>query len=168
MPDKGALVNPLIESGIMYQDVVDNVHQLILEHVDSLGVLGDAQLPTMVVKYDEIKVYHTPFISVVFDQATVASQKIGNCQIIANEVTIYHYLQSLSFGNDTYPFLEPMYRLTEMFLVHWDLYGLAAGTGNNVQVVSSSLVGRRLESDTYLTQQLNLTVNVRGCRDGHT
>jgi len=167
MPEN--LTGVLIDTGIMYQDVVDNIHQLILEHLPDLVCRDgqDDQLEDMVVKYDELKVFHTPFISIVWDSARVVTNRINNCMTFANDVTIYHYLESLSFGNDTHPFLEPMYRLMEMFYVHWNLYGLTAGTANNVEIANSSLIGRRLDSDVFLTHQLNLIVNVKKCRGCH-
>jgi len=167
MPARNALTGTVIDTGIMYPDVVDNVHQLIVEHLDSLGCRGDDQLENSIAKYDEMKVNHTPYISIVWESMNVSSNKINNCVQAVNNVTIYQYLCSLSYGNDTQQFLTPMYRLMELFLVHWDLYGYTRGTDKQVEIVNSTLVGRRLDSDVYLTHQLDLAINRRLCRDAH-
>jgi len=168
MPAKGALVESLIHTGNLYQDAVDNVHQLVLEHLDILDCKGVPLLAAKVVKYDEIKVYHTPFVSVFFNRGSIIEERMNNCVLLGIDITLYYYFQSFSYGNDTHPFIDPLWRLTELFLVHKSLYGFCAGTNRGVEIVSSDFVGRHLASDTFLTGQVNIMVPVRTCSDDHS
>jgi len=168
MSARGALTGSLISTGKLYQDAVDNVHQLILEHLDFLPCQGKDLLEDMVVKYDDIKVYHTPFVSVFFENAEILEEKINNCVYLGINLSIYYYFQSYSFGNDTHPFIDPLWRLTELFLIHRSLYGFCNGTNRGVEIVNSAFVGRHLESDTFLTGQVSIMVPVRTCSDDHS
>ena len=167
MPARGALVGTLINTGEHYQDAVDNVHQLIVEHLPLLDCNGIPLLENKVVKYDEIKVYHTPFVSVFYSNASILEEKMNNCVYLEINVTLYYYFQSFSFGNDTHPFLHPLWRLTQLFLIHRSLYGFCNGTNRGVEILGSDFIGRQLASDTFLTGQVNLMVPVRTCSDDH-
>lgn len=162
------LSGSLIDTGSLFKDCVDNVQQLIREHLPSLAFKGKDLLEKNVVNYDEIKVYHTPFVSVVFEAARQTNITIGKCSVIAIDLLVYYYMESLSFGNDTNPYLDPMYRLMELFLVHTRLYGFTVGTATGMEVPNTALVGRRLDADVFLTAQLNLTVYARLCTGGHS
>ncbi len=164
----GALTGTKIDTGKVYKDAIDNVHQIIDEHKSSLTIVGVAQDSNMIVKYDELKIHTTPWISIVLDSGSTTPVQIQNCYVFTIEFVIYQYLESLSFGNDTYPFLEPMWNFVSIFIGHPTLYGFANGTGRGVEVTNSALVGRRLEPDVFLTHQLNLSVSHRICKDDHS
>lgn len=168
MPERNALTGSEIDTGNLFQDAVDNVVQLINEHLSDLSTYDRNLISQNVVKYDEIKVFDTPFCAVVFEASRIVADRINKCVTIGIDISIYYYFQSLTFGNDTHPFLAPLWRLMEMFIVHFDLYGFTAGTANQVEITNTSLIGRRLESQAYLTGLVNLTLNRRHCRTGHS
>ena len=164
MPDCGSLTGTVVDTGTYFRDAVDNCVQLINEHLSSLSVQGVPLVATEVHNYDNILVFHTPSVCVVFDNAIVNKSRINKCIEYGINIVIYFYFQSLSFGNDTRPFIDPLYRLMEMFVVHWDLYGFCNGTSEGVIVTNCGLVGRHLQSDAFLTGQLNIMVPKRACR----
>jgi len=167
MPAPGALTGTLIDTGNKIQDAADNIHQLVVEHKDDLKWQNDDLIEDMIVKYDEFKVYHTPFVSIVFDTARVEDIRINKCAQLKMDFILYYYYESLQFGNDTYPYYKPLYRLMEMFVVHPYLYNFCNGTDTGIVINSNSLIGRRLDSEAFLTGQLNITVPTRICRCGH-
>lgn len=164
MPDPGALVTPVVNTGLIFPDIVDNWHNMIVEHKADLSVQGKDLLEANIVKYDELKVYHTPFVSIIFDAGRTVESKINNCVEIGVDISTYFYFESLNFGVDTRPFLEPLWRLYEMFLVHWSLYDYTKGSSRNVEITNCALIGRKLDADVFLTGLLNATVYVRSCR----
>ena len=167
MPARTDLVETLINTKNVYQDALSNIKQLLVEHIDCLKI-EDAILPEeSIVTYDEIRVFSTPWISIVFDTARVTEVRIGKCMTLEIDVTIYMYFQSLSFGNDTFPFIGALYRLTDIFIVHPNIYNFVTGGSGQVQITNSALVGRLLDADTFLTGQLNLTLPVRSCGGDH-
>lgn len=168
MSARNASTKTLIDTGNIFQDIVDNIWELIDEHKDCLAVQNVPLLSDKIVKYDELKVYHAPFISIVFQQARTEDLRINNCLTVTSEVSIYFYFQSLNFGIDTYPFLGALFNLADIFIVHNKLLGLANGTSRGVQVLNASMIGRQLDSDAFLAGQLDLAVSVRSCSDDHS
>ena len=167
MPARGSLVNSLIDTDNILQDALSNLKQLIEEHKICLGTLGKDLINKSIVTYDEIRVFHTPWVSIVFEAVRTGAVRINKCLTLEIDVTVYYYFQSLSFGNDTFEFVGTLSKLVDVFLVHFELYGFANGTGRHMEVVNAALVGRRLERDTLLTAQINLTIQVRSCSDDH-
>ena len=167
MPPRGGLTQALISTGNAFSDTLDNLEQLVGEHLDILSVKSVPLVAECVVKYDEIKVYNTPWVSIVFETARTLEDKINRCVVLGVDVTLFFYFESLSFGNDTYEYVKALYRFMEIFLVHFDLYGLTAGTSRQTVINNCSLVGRVLDSGTFLTGQISLTANIRHCRDDH-
>ena len=167
MPARGALANSVIDTGEVFQDALSNIKQLIEEHLSFLSIEGKSLTADNIFTFDEFKIFHTPAISIVFNAARIVDTKIGNCLILGLDFSIYYYFQSLSFGNDTFTFLAPLYRLMEIFIIHQTIYNFVNGSGAAVEIPNTSLVGRRLDSNAFLTGLLNLTLNVRSCRDDH-
>lgn len=165
MPSPGALTGTMIDTGSLFQDTVDNVHQLILEHLDDLKFESKELVERCVVKYDDITPYHTPFLSIVFESARISDEKINKCYTWAIDLVLYYYMNSLSFGNDTHPFLSPLYRLAEIFIVHPQLYGNFA---YRTEIREASLIYRRLDTDVLLTGQVSLTFLIRACGNDHS
>lgn len=156
-----------IDTGNIYLDAQDNVRQLLLEHPACLGVDGVPLHENLVVAYDEQKVFASPWISIVFDEMVQVDYKINNCYVLGLNMTLYSYYESLSFGNDTRPFLQQLWKITEVLLVHKGLYGFTAGSPLGISIMSSALVGRVLDSDAFLTGQTEIQVQHRICLNSH-
>lgn len=165
MPAKGALAGSLIDTGHKIADAISNIKQLLEEHLDCLKIFDRPQSTRRIVKYDERKVFHYPFISIIHDQTVLTKELIGDCGELTIDIIIHQFLDTLQFGKDTFEFIKALDKLTEIIWVHPDLYNFTKGTARGMTIRSARLIGKVLESDAVFANEVAISVPVRICRE---
>lgn len=154
-----AIDNRFISTGLTFTDAITNVEKLINEKQSDLELRD-------IYNYDCMIIKKTPAVAIVFDSATPTPKTLGyalgkercGCSIMYVNLILYLYLESLSIGSETFSHIARLSKLTEILYCNANLYKLCT---DPMVVNRTSLVGRRLATDIYLTGQTEITVPVR-------
>jgi len=150
------------ETDTLFTTAVANVVRVINENRDLL------EIPRDIYDYDEMTPIDTPCAAVVFQEGHPTVVNIGNngrCRAVMNiHLVVYYYMEALSLGQESINHVARLSRMAELFFKNNTLFGLCHT--EPLVVNTASLIGRRLESDIYLTGEVDLTVPIRFCADG--
>lgn len=153
-----------ISTGNELTDAIANLEKLIKLNQNFLELRN-------IYNYDELLQINTPSLSIVFDNAIPEARGLGSaleggfgrpnkcCNSIMNiNMVIYLYLETLSLGKETFEHIARLGNLTKIIYQNRGLFKLCP---DNITITRAALTGRRLESDVYLTGQVDLTVPIR-------
>jgi hypothetical protein len=79
------------------------------------------------------------------------------------DITLYHYIESLDVGRETFSHLGRLGNMTLFLYQNRTLNGLC--TSEPMQITQSSQGGRRLKSDVFFVNKIDLIVPVRFCSE---
>jgi hypothetical protein len=144
-------------------DAIANVYKLFVDNKQNMGIRD-------VYNYDTMSPIGTPALSVVFDNAKPTPKTLGTglqatigqrcgCNLMAINLILYYYFETLNFGNDNYRFIEKLGDAVNLIYTNSNLYGLCHS--EPMEVTNITLGGRRLNTSVVLTGVINLSVPVR-------
>lgn len=146
-----------LDQGDQFTNAVVNLEKLLQLHRNELELVD-------IFSYDEQLIPQTPCAAIVFERGNPVPKSLGGrCSLMNVDVSIFLYLESLSIGQQTIEHVGRFGMMTRILYKNNDLFGLCHS--EHMIVNSAQMVGRRLQSDVYLTGQIELSVPQRFCKD---
>lgn len=150
-----------LETGSEFSDVVANLARLIKLNQNELELYGE------VYDYDELLQPSTPSIAVVFQSGRPETRVLGatlgrGCSsIMIVNVNIYIYLEALALSHLNLQHIKRLGLLTKLLYKKNNLFNLVPG--ERMSVNNASIIGRRMQTNIFLTGLVEVSVPVRFC-----